>query len=159
MNASQPTPPKNVAPTVAARFKSTLARLIGAETVDKSGQSEPTPTATSVETIWSKEWCAQKPELAAIAIETLQDRVGILEDYINTREWGEKPRKRPISLDPKGVYLSTLPPSTYFLLIRTGAKFRTSGRGWRIQYMLGNDTKAFNLHGASRVKVLHPDQI
>lgn len=148
-----------MAPTVTARFKSALGRLIGAKLVDKSGQSEPTPTATVAETIWSKEWCAKEPELAALAIETLQDRVGILEDYIKARDWREKPRKRRISQDPKGVYLSSLPPNTYFLLIRTGAKFRTSGRSWRIQYKLGDDNRAYNLHGASRVKVLHPDQI
>lgn len=159
MNASQPTPPKNVAPTVTARFKSALGRLIGAKPVDKSGQSEPTPTATVAETIWSKEWCAQKPELAALAIETLQDRVGILEDYIKARDWKEKPRKRRISKDPKGVYLSSLPPSMPFILLRSGEKYLTSDRGWKFQHKPGDDGRVHFLHGASRVKVLHPDQI
>ena len=154
MNASSPTPPKPVAPTVVARFKSTLARLIGANPVDKSGNLEPTPTATVAETIWSKEWCAQEPELAALAIEALQDRVGILEDYIKSKE--PKPRKRPISLDPKGVYLSSLPPSTYFVLLRSGDKYRTSGRSWRLQYKVGDENRYCKLHGASRVRVYHP---
>jgi len=89
LNASSPTQPKPVAPTVTARFKSALARLIGANPVDKSGNSEPTPTVTPVEAIWSLDWCAQEPELASMAIATLQDRVQTLEDYIKFREWGE----------------------------------------------------------------------
>ena len=157
MNASSLTQPKPVAPTVVARFKSTLARLIGANPVDKSGNSEPTPTATVAETIWSKEWCAKEPELAALAIEALQDRVGILEDYIKSKE--PKPRKRRISLDPKGVYLSSLPPSINFILIRTGDKYYTSDKGWKFQYKLKGDGTVFFLHGSSRVKVLHPNQI
>jgi hypothetical protein len=119
--------------------------------VDKSGNSEPTPTATVAETIWSKDWCAKEPELAALAIEALQDRVGILEDYIKSKE--PKPRKRRISKSPRGVLLSTLPPSTYFVLLRSGDKYRTSPSGWHRQYECGTD-RVWKLHGASRVEVL-----
>ena len=133
MNASSPTPPKPVAPTVVARFKSTLARLIGANPVDKSGNSEPTPTATVAETIWSKEWCAKEPELAALAIEALQDRVGILEDYIKAKE--PKPRKRLLSRNPEAVLLSSLMPGTRFKLLRTGETYfmpsPSGGCSWR----------------------------
>jgi len=157
LNASSPTQPKPVAPTVTARFRSMLARLIGAKLVDKSGNSEPTPTATVAETIWSAQWCAQEPALAATAIATLQERVQCLEDYIQLRVWRDetkprKPRKRPISLDPKGVLLSTLPPNMLFILLRTGEKYKTSGRSWRLQYKLGDDDRTYNFHGASRVK-------
>ena len=148
MNASSPTQPKPVASTVTARFKSILARLIGVKPVDKSGQSEPTLTATVAETIWSKEWCAKEPALAALAIEALQDRVGILEDYIKAKE--PKPRKKLLSRNPEAVLLNTLPPSTYFILLRSGDKYRTSPSGWKRQYEVGTD-RVSKLHGASRV--------
>lgn len=151
MNASSPIQPKPVASTVAARFKSTLARLIGANPVDKSGNSEPTPTATVAETIWSKEWCAKEPELAALAIEALQDRVQILEDYIKGTE--PKPRKRPLSNNPKAVMLSSLMPNTRFKLLRTGETYFTSGRSWRTHFKASTGNQA-KLHGASRVQVL-----
>ena len=155
MNASQPTPPKNVALTVTARFKSTLARLIGAETVDKSGQSEPTPTATSVETIWSKEWCAQKPELAAMAIETLQDRVGILEDHIRVQSWLEEKRRmlgKKSSRVPMGVPLSTVPPNTRIKLLSTGQIYRTEQyRNW-VYNLTTSESEYF--HGNHRVLIM-----
>ena len=151
MNASSPTQPKPVASTVTARFKSILARLIGAKPVDKSGNSEPTPTATVAETIWSKEWCAKEPVFAALAIEALQDRVRILEDYIKAKE--PKPRKRLLSRNPEAVLLSTLPPSTYFILLRSNDKYRTSPSGWKRQYEVGTD-RVWKLHGGSRVQVL-----
>lgn len=151
MNASSPTQPKPVASTVTARFKSTLARLIGVKPVDKSGQSEPTLTATVAETIWSKEWCAKEPALAALAIEALQDRVGILEDYIKAKE--PKPRKRLLSRNPDAVLLNTLLPNTTFILLRSGEMYRTHPHGWSQQQECGTD-RICNLHGASRVMPL-----
>lgn len=126
--------------------------------MEKSGQSEPKQTATVAETIWSKEWCAQEPELASIAIAALQDRIGILEDYIKSREpvkQAEKPRKRRLSINSKAVLLSTLPPDTYFILLRTGEVYRTSKvDGLKVQYKVG-EIKASHLHGCSRVELLH----
>ena len=49
------------------KLKAAFARL-GAD------KSDPAPEA-----IWSKQWCAKEPELAAKAIATLQDRVEFLE--------------------------------------------------------------------------------
>ena len=156
MNASSLTQPKPVAPTVVARFKSTLARLIGANPVDKSGNSEPTPTATVAETIWSKEWCAKEPELAALAIEALQDRVGILEDHIRAQSWLEEKSRmlgKKSSRVPMGVSLSKVPPNTYVRLLRTGEVYRTSDRGWAHLYH-HKTNKTESLHGNHRVIVL-----
>lgn len=153
MNASQPTPQKPVERTATARFKSALDRLFGAKPVDKSGSTEPKPTvtyaqSTYAQTIWSKEWCAQEPALASAAIAALQDRVQILEDYIASRI--DRPRKIRVSKNPKGVYLSTVPPNTYFKLLRTGEVFRTSPSGWKTQYQYKTNA-AHHLHGGSRV--------
>ena len=154
MNASSPTQPKPEASTVTARFKSTLARLIGAKPVDKSGQSEPTLTATVAETIWSKEWCAKEPALAATAIATLQEKTQFLEDYIRIRGWREeKSRKRVLSRNPDAVLLNTLLPNTTFILLRSGEMYRTSPSGWNQQQECGTD-RICNLHGASRVMPL-----
>ena len=156
MNESPPTQQKTAAFTVTERFKSMLVRLIGAKSAEKSGQPESTPSDTIVETIWSVAWCAENPQLAAIAIEALQDRVQILEDYIKGTE--PKPRKRPLSNNPKAVMLSSLMPNTRFKLLRTGETYFTSGRSWRTHFKAktGNQAK---LHGSSRVEVLTQRQI
>lgn len=155
MNASSPTQPKPVAPTVVARFKSTLARLIGAKPVDKSGNSEPTPTAIPVETIWSKDWCAKEPELAALAIEALQDRVGILEDHIRAQSWLEEKRRilgKKSSRVPMGVPLSTVPPNTRIKLLSTGQIYRTEQyRNWVYNFTT-KESEYF--HGNHRVLIL-----
>ena len=54
------------------KLSSILAKSIGVKPVDKYGQTEPKLTNTSVEGIWSVEYCRQHPEQAAQAIETLQ---------------------------------------------------------------------------------------
>jgi hypothetical protein len=144
-----------VASTVTARFRSTLAQLIGAKPVDKSGQSEPTPTATVAETIWSKEWCAQEPELAALAIEALQDRVGILEDHIRAQSWLEEKRRilgKKSSRVPMGVPLSTVPPNTSIKLLRTGQIYRTEQyRNWVYNF---TTSESEYFHGNHRVLIL-----
>jgi hypothetical protein len=155
LNASSPTQPKPVAPTVTARFKSALARLIGAKPVDKSGNSEPTPTATVAETIWSAQWCAQEPELASMAIATLQDRVQTLEDHIRVQSWlVEKNRilGKKSSRVVMGVPLSTVPPNTRITLLRTGEFYRTEKhRNW-VFNLTTNQSEYF--HGNHRVLIL-----
>ena len=125
------------------KIKSTLARLMGG-----------TPVTAMDETIWSKEWCAKEPALAASAIATLQGIIKSLETSIKINEVrGRIESNRKVSLNPRGVYLSSLPPSTRFRLLRTGEIYFTSGRGWRQHYNAesGNPAK---LHGLSRVLVL-----
>jgi len=143
-----------VVPTVTARFKSALARFIGAKPVDKSGNSEPTPTVTPVEAIWSLDWCAQEPELASMAIATLQDRVQTLEDYIKAREWGEKPLKlgKKSSRVVMGVPLATVPPNTRIVLLRTGEFYRTEKHKNWVFNVTTNQSEYF--HGNHRVHIL-----
>jgi hypothetical protein len=54
------------------RLSSILAARIGAKPVDNYGSTEPRPTTTPVEEIWSVEYCRKYPEQAAKAIKTLQ---------------------------------------------------------------------------------------
>jgi hypothetical protein len=54
------------------KLSSILGQRIGAKPVDNSGSTEPRPTTTPVEEIWSVEYCRQYPEQAAKAIKTLQ---------------------------------------------------------------------------------------
>ena len=54
------------------KLSSILAKSIGVRPVAKYGQTEPKLTNTSVEGIWSVEYCRQHPEKAAQAIKTLQ---------------------------------------------------------------------------------------
>jgi len=150
LNASQPTPQIPVAPTAAVRFVSALSRFLGVKPVGNSGQSEPALAAAPVETIWSADWCAKEPELASIAIATLQDRIGTLEDYIKAKE--PKPRKQPMTYSPQSVRLSSLTPNTRFKLLRTGETYFT-GESWKAHFKASTGKKA-KLHGLSHVVVL-----
>lgn len=54
------------------KLSSILGGRIGAKPVDNSGSTEPKPTSTNAEEIWSVEYCRQHPEEAATAIKALQ---------------------------------------------------------------------------------------
>jgi len=58
--------------TMTDKLSLILGQRIGAKPVDNSGSTEPRPTTTPVEEIWSVEYCRQYPEQAAKAIKTLQ---------------------------------------------------------------------------------------
>jgi hypothetical protein len=144
------------APTAFARFKSTLARLVGAKPVEEPKQADNTPSPdnwpkASV-AVWSKEWCAQDPEMAAMAIATLQEQNSVLKTYIKTKDG--KPRKHRVSTNPKGIYLSSVPPNTYFKVLRNGEIYRTSSTGWR--HVFNHESgKTFSISGITRVLILH----
>ena len=129
-----------ITPTAFARFKSTVARLVG---------TKPEPTTNVV--IWSEEWCAQEPASAALAIASLQERVSALKSQIKDME--RKPRKRKVSLNPKGVLLCKVPSNTYFKVLRTGEIFQTAPQGWRRAY--NNVTnEPHTMSGVTRVEIL-----
>lgn len=54
-------------------------KLIGAQVADMFGRSEQQPSTTSVEEIWSVEFCRQNPEKASEAIKTLQIMLDAIE--------------------------------------------------------------------------------
>jgi len=154
LNDSRPTPRSN-APTLTERLKSALGLLTGAQPATASGQIEPKLKSTVVETIWSQGWCAKNPALAANAISTLQERVGILEDYIKAKEIKpRKNRKHRVSTHPKGVYLSSVPPNTYLKVLRTGEIYQTSDQSWRLIYNYATGMPA-RMSGITRVLILH----
>ena len=125
-------------------IKSVLARFSGAKPVE-----EPKPETEEV--VWSKEWCAKEPETAALAIASLQERVSALKSQIKDME--RKPRKRKVSLNPKGVLLCKVPSNTYFKVLRTGEIFQTAPQGWRRAY--NNVTnKPHTMSGVTRVEIL-----
>ena len=89
-----------------------------------------------------------------MAIATLQDRVQTLEDYIKAREWGEKARMlgKKSSRVVMGVPLSTVPPNTRIVLLRTGEFYRTEKhRNW-VFNLTTNQSEYF--HGNHRVLIL-----
>jgi len=127
---------------VIEKLKATFARF---------GADKPVPVP---EVIWSKEWCAKEPALAANAIATLQGIIKSLETSIKINEVRQRIEGgKRVSMTPGGVYLSSLPPSTHFKLLRTGDIYFTSGRGWRQHFKLGTGEPA-RLHGNSRVVVV-----
>ena len=133
------------APTAFARFKSTLSRLVGAKPVE-----EPKPKTEEV--VWSEEWCAKEPEAAALAIAALKEKVKSLTSQLNAKE--SRPRKHRVSINSKGVYLSSVPPSTYFKVLRNGEVFRTSDQGWRLIFSHETDMPT-RISGITRVLILH----
>lgn len=72
MNSSPPTPLPLVEITGAGDSRSLGEKLIGVQIADTYGRFGQQPSPTSVEEIWSVEYCRQNPQKAAQAIKTLQ---------------------------------------------------------------------------------------
>ena len=82
MNSLPPTPHQFVEITGVADSRSLGEKLIGAQLADKFGRFGQQPSPTSVEEIWSVEYCRQNPEKAAQAIKTLQIALGDIEEEL-----------------------------------------------------------------------------
>ena len=72
MNSSPPTPHRLVEITEVEDSRSLGEKLIGVQRADTYGRFGQQPSPTSVEEIWSVEYCRQNPQKAAEAIKTLQ---------------------------------------------------------------------------------------
>lgn len=129
----------------------------GAKPVDKSGQAAEQRMSTPAQRIWDTDWVLRQPELALRAIESLQQRVEDLEEQIKRAAQRPEKWRMPVN-HPDCVLLSSLPPDTRFLLVRSGDFFTTTGRknkyGRHIQ--LRDDGKEVTLHGSCRVQIFPP---
>lgn len=141
-----------------AGFLSSLARRGAALAAAAFGQSEQKPSDTTAR-IWTEDWVQKHPELAVRAIETLQLRVGDLEDQIKRLRLVPERWKLPAN-HPEPVRMSLLPPNTRFLLVRTGVFYTTTDtrNKWGRLLQIRDDGAVVALHGSVRVIPFPPKE-
>ena len=139
-----------------AGFLSSLARRGAALAAAAFGPSEPKQSDTTAR-IWTEQWVQENPEMALRAIETLQLRVGDLEDQIKRLQ--AHPERWSVGANhPDPVRLSLLPFNTRFLLVRTGVFYTTTDKRnkWGRPIQIRDDGAEVTLHGGSRVVPFPP---
>ena len=139
-----------------AGFLSSLARRGAALAAAAFGQDAPKQSDTTA-AAWTADWVRQNPELAVRAIETLQLRVGDLEDQIKRLQ--AHPERWTVGVNhPDSMRLSLLPFNTRFLLVRTGVFYTTTDKRnkWGRPIQIRDDGAEVTLHGGSRVVPFPP---
>lgn len=151
-------PQKTDAKEERAGFLSSLARRGAALAAAAFGQQEQKPSDTTAR-IWTEEWVAKNPELAVRAIETLQLRVGDLEDQIKRLRLVPERWHVPAN-HPDPVRMSLLPPNTRFLLVKTGVFYTTTDQKnkWGRPIQIRDDGAVVALHGSVRVIPFPPKE-
>ena len=141
-----------------AGFLSSLARRGAALAAAAFGPSELKQSDTTA-AAWTADWVRQNPELAVRAIETLQLRVGDLEDQLK-RVCVNPERWHVPANHPEPTRLSLLPPNTRFLLVRTGVFYTTTDKRnkWGRLLQIRDDGATVSLHGAVRVIPFPPKE-
>ena len=141
-----------------AGFLSSLARRGAALAAAAFGQNGQKPSDTTAR-IWTADWVRKNPELAVRAIETLQLRVGDLEDQIKRLRLVPERWHVPAN-HPDPVRMSLLPPNTRFLLVRTGSFYTTTDKRnkWGRPIQLRDDGAEVSLHGSVRVIPFPPKE-
>ena len=139
-------------------FLSSLARRGAALAAAAFGSEEPKPSDTTAR-IWTEQWVQQNPELAVRAIETLQLRVGDLEDQIKRSHLNPERWSVPAT-HPEPVRMSLLPPNTRFLMVRTGVFYTTTDKRnkWGRLLQIRDDGAVVALHGSVRVIPFPPKE-
>lgn len=139
-------------------FLSSLARR-GAALVAGAFGSDGEKQSDTPARIWTLEWVRQNPELAVRAIETLQLRVGDLEDQIKRSQLNPERWSVPAN-HPEPMRMSLLPPNTRFLLVRTGVFYTTTDQRnkWGRPIQVRDDGAVVALHGSVRVIPFPPKE-